>query len=122
MKHENESLLKQKAIDFFLKDEGLQIYLGITTYVRCFLDPAPEEDHDHFSVCIETKLIYEHIGGHSVYDLFGIYIFDLDNSIVKDIAVRFYFFLSNEIITYNNLQIIQNKRILSLLSYSVGLH
>lgn len=148
--YENESLLKQKAIDFFLKDEGLQIYLGITTYLDLldmakkilnydyydqkkynnskyvtldvFLDPVPKECHDHFSVCIETKLIDEHIGGHSVYDLFGLYIIDLDNSIVKDIAVRFYFFLSDEIITHNNVQLIQNKRILNLLSYRVGLH
>ncbi|MCM1494509.1 MAG: toll/interleukin-1 receptor domain-containing protein [Bacteroides sp.] len=148
--YEKESLLKQKAIDFFLKDEGLQIYLGITTYLELldmakkilnydyydqkkyndskyvtldvFLDPAPEECHDHFSACIETELIDEHIGGHSVYDLFGLYIIDLDNSIVKDIAIRFYFFLSDEIITHDNVQLIQNKRILDLLSYSVGLH
>ena len=82
-KCEHESQLKEKAIEFFLKDDGLQAYLCINNYLELldivksileydyydqqkhgnnqyvqldvFLDPAPEECHEHFVVCIETQ-------------------------------------------------------------------
>ena len=55
-------------------------------------------------------------------DLIGLYVIDLGHEIIKDIAVEFYIFLSEEIIDYDYVQLVQNKKVLNLLSYHVGLH
>lgn len=114
-KCEHESQLKEKAIEFFLKDDGLQAYLCINNYLELldivksileydyydqqkhgnnqyvqldvFWDPVPEECHEHFVVCIEKEKIDKQLGGHSQYDLFGLYVIDLGRNIVKDIVV-----------------------------------
>nr|WP_304580670.1 hypothetical protein [uncultured Acetatifactor sp.] len=147
---EHESLLKEKAIDFFLRDEGLQAYLCINNYLELldvvksileydyygqkkhrdpqyvqldiFLDPAPEECHEHFVVCIEKKKIDEQLGGHTQYDLFESYVIDLGGDIIKDIVIGYYLFLSEEIIDYNNDQLLHNKKVMNLLTYRAGLH
>ena len=149
-KCEHERILKEKAIDFFLKDDCLQAYLFINNYLELldvvknilendyydqqkhrnpqyvqldiFLDPAPKECHDHFVVCIETEKIDKQLGGHFLYDLFGSYVFDLGSDIVNDIVIGYYLFLSEEIVDHNNVQLLQNKKILNLLTYRVGLH
>ena len=146
---EYEKLLKEKAVDFFLKDHGLQAYLcnnylelldavksileydyydqqkyGNSQYIQLdiFLDPAPEECHDHFVVCIEKKKIDERLGGHSQYHFLGSYVIDLGRNIIKDIVIGYYLFLSEEIIDYNNVHLIHNKKVLNLLTYRAGLH
>ena len=149
-KCEHESQLKEKAIEFFLKDDGLQAYLCINNYLELldivksileydyydqqkhgnnqyvqldvFLDPAPEECHEHFVVCIEKEKIDKQLGGHSQYDLFGLYVIDLGRNIIKDIVVGYYLFLSEEILDYNNVQLIHNKKVMNLLTYRAGLH
>ena len=149
-KCEHESLLKEKAIEFFLKDLNLQSYLCINSYLELldfvknildydyydqkkycnsqyisldiYLDPAPKECRDHFVVCIDKKQIDKHLGDHARFNLFGLYVIDLGHEIIKDIAVEFYIFLSEEIIDYDYVQLVQNKKVLNLLSYHVGLH
>lgn len=145
-----EKLLKEKAIELFLRDDILQIYFGNTylksldfvrrileydyydqqkynnsQYVKLdvFLDPAQKECHKHhFLVCIEKKKIDKSLGVHSLYNLFDTYVFDLERDIIKDIAIEYYLFLGVEIIEYNNLQLLHNKKIMNLLEYRVGLH
>lgn len=149
-KCERERSLKEKAVDFFLKDDNLQAYLCINGYLELldvvknileydyydqqkhrnpqyvqldiFLDPAPKECHEHFVVCIEKEKIDEQLGGHSQYDLFGSYVIDLGRDIIKDIVIGYYLFLSEEILDYNNVQLLQNKKVLNLLTYRAGLH
>lgn len=149
-KCERERSLKEKAVDFFLKDDNLQAYLCINGYLELldvvknileydyydqqkhrnpqyvqldiFLDSAPKECHEHFVVCIEKEKIDEQLGGHSQYDLFGSYVIDLGRDIIKDIVIGYYLFLSEEILDYNNVQLLQNKKVLNLLTYKAGLH
>lgn len=146
----HESMLKEKSVEFFLKDENLQAFLNINSYLQVlefvkdilnydyfdqkkysdpqkvmldiFLTPKPKECHDHFVVCIEKKKIDEIFGGHSTYDLFGAYMIDLDQEVRREVAVAFYIFLAEEIINFKNEQIIENRKVLNLLEYSVGVH
>lgn len=146
----HESMLKEKAVEFFLKDENLQAFLNINSYLQVlefvkdilnydyfdqkkysdpqkvmldiFLTPESKECHDHFVVCIEKKKIDEIFGGHSTYDLFGVYMIDLNQEVRREVAVAFYIFLAEEIINFKNEQIIENRKVLNLLEYSVGVH
>ena len=146
----HESLLKQKAIEFFLKDQYLWAILCMNNYLQLlefvkeilnydyfnqdrynnkqnvmldiYLTPKPKECNDHFIVCIEKKKLDELFGGHSVYDIFGADLIDFDKKTRREIAVAFYMFLAEEVIRLKNENIIQNKKVLNLLEYRVGGH
>lgn len=75
-----------------------------------------------FRFCVEKEKIDKQLGGHSQYDLFGLYVIDLGRNIIKDIVVGYYLFLSEEILDYNNVQLIHNKKVMNLLTYRAGLH
>lgn len=145
-----ESLLKQKAIEFFLKDQYLQAFFCMNNYLQLlefvkeilnydyfnqdrynnkqnvmldiYLTPEPKECNDHFIVCIEKKKLDELFGGHSVYDIFGADLIDFDKKTRREIAVAFYMFLAEEVICFKNENIIENKKVLNLLEYRVGVH
>ena len=146
----HESLLKQKAIEFFLKDQYLWAILCMNNYLQLlefvkeilnydyfnqdrynnkqnvmldiYLTPKPKECNDHFIVCIEKKKLDELFGGHSVYDIFGADLIDFDKKTRRKIAVAFYMFLAEEVICFKNENIIENKKVLNLLEYTVGVH
>ena len=146
----HESLLKQKAIEFFLKDQYLWAFLCMNNYLQLlefvkeilnydyfnqdrynnkqnvmldiYLTPKPKECNDHFIVCIEKKKLDELFGGHLVYDIFGADLLDFDKKTRREIAVAFYMFLAEEVICFKNENIIENKKVLNLLKYRVGVH
>ena len=146
----HESLLKQKAIEFFLKDQYLWAILCMNNYLQLlefvkeilnydyfnqdrynnkqnvmldiYLTPKPKECNDHFIVCIEKKKLDELFGGHLVYDIFGADLLDFDKKTRREIAVAFYMFLAEEVICFKNENIIENKKVLNLLEYTVGVH
>ena len=146
----HESLLKQKAIEYFLKDQYLQAFFCMNNYLQLlefvkeilnydyfnqdrynnkqnimldiYLTPKPKECNDHFVVCIEKKKMDELFGGHSVYDIFGADLIDFDKKTRREIAVAFYMFLAEEVIRLKNENIIENKKVLNLLEYRVGVH
>lgn len=68
------------------------------------------------------KKMEEQFGEHFEYDLYSSYVGDLGKDIIKDIIIEYYLFLSGEIIEYENVQLLQNKDVLNLLAYRVGLH
>lgn len=150
-KYERETKLKICASEFFLKDDFLHSYLFLSDYIegyevlRTILDfdyykdqtskinnysftsldfyisPPPKECHDHFVVSIETSKVVEVCGGTTVFDVEG-YAFDLGSQIIKEIAVYFYMFLAEEMISFGNSKLVNNKNVLNLLNYRIGLH
>lgn len=145
-----ESKLKEKAVEFFLKDKNLQAlfswnsYLEVLEFIKdifnydyfdqkryndsqkvkldIFLTSKSKEFDDHFVVCIERKKIDEIFGGHSVYDLWGAYVIDLSQEVRREVAVVFYIFLAEQVINSNNGQAIEDEKVLNLLKYKVGIH
>lgn len=147
---EFENTIKKKAISFFLKDQGMQGYLQITNHKRLeniinniinynyfeqekysdpkyvmldiFLDPIPKECHDHFVICVEREKVIENFGDCSMYAFMGTDVCDLNKEIFSEAVTGFYIFLAQEVIQYNNIDLINNKKILNLLNYKVGMH
>lgn len=147
---EFENTIKKKAISFFLKDQGMQGYLQITNYrsleniinnilnynyfdqnkysdpkyvmLDIFLDPIPKECHDHFIICVEREKVIENFGDCTMYALIGADVCGLNKELLSEAVTGFYIFLADEVIKYNNIDLTNNKKILNLLSYKVGMH
>lgn len=149
-KCEHECKIKEQAIKFFLEDKMLQAYIHITTYLELvdylkeilnyeyydqekyngrnniildvFLDPSPKTCHGYFVVCVESSQIEEALGGVSMRDFWGAYVIDLGIRALREISICFYLSLAEEVIDFNRVEISDNKRVMNLLEYRVGLH
>lgn len=148
---EYETKLKTCAGEFFLKDKFLHAYLSLSDFTKmyevlktilefdCFNDkrrkindssftvldftiyPSPKECNDYFVVPIETSKIIERFGGKTNFHIAG-YASDLGSQIIKEIVVYFYMFLAEEMIGFGNSKLIDNKKVLDLFNYHIGLH
>lgn len=150
-KCEQETALKEKACTFFLKDSMLQGYLFITSPLKLYsfierilnfdyfnephkkrndplyaildfsISPPPKECHDYFTVPLERERIKEVFGDVTNYHIGG-YAVDLGGQLLEEVAVYYYLFLAEEILKFNMNKITENKKVMNLLNYQVGLH
>ncbi|MBE5925879.1 MAG: toll/interleukin-1 receptor domain-containing protein [Lachnospiraceae bacterium] len=148
-KSEYECKLKEKAIEFFLKDWKFQQYITILTYIRLvdyikkimeydcekniynsnkyikldvFLEEHTIEFHNYFIIYLQKKDIIEKFAGGVNYGIINKYVIDLELDMIRDIAVDFFVFLAEEIVRYGNIKIVDNKKAMNLLEYRIGLH
>lgn len=148
---EFEANLRACACEFFLKDKSLHSYLLLSDYIELYevlktildfdyfnekrrkmndqsytildftISPPPTECHDYFVVPVETSKIVEKFGEITTFHIAG-HVYDLGSQITKEIAVYFYMFLAEEMLVFGNKELINNKKVLDLFNYRIGLH
>lgn len=146
---EHEVALKKQACDFFLKDEFLHGYFWINSCFKlypfieqilnfeCFNDekmsdssyialdfyvyPRPKECHSYFTAPLGREKVEKVFGKITNYNVFGD-VLDLEKELLKEVAIYYYFFLAREIINFDMKKIVENKQVMNLLNFQIGLH
>lgn len=147
-----ETNLKVYASEIFLKDRNFHSYLLLSNYMDiyevlktilnfdCFdrsanmnnpfytyLDfiiylSSDKKHYVYFVAPIETSKVVEIFGGSTASHIAGGDAADLGSQVLKEVAVYFYVFLAKEVLIRGNKELVENKKVLNLLNYHVGLH
>ena len=142
--------LKQKACYFFLKDRGMQVYMGINSVVALqnylyelikidyfeeksrrsnnndyivmdlSIYPIPKVCNNYFLAPIKRDAITA--VAHSMLDIPLLEIQDFGKDVLHEISIYYYYFLAEEVLIYRHTHIEEDANVMSLLKYQIGVH
>jgi len=131
---------KEKAIEFFLKDKHFQsfFFMDNPNALLEFIQRIIEIDYfkfgylpgnpsytgldiylrnTYFKVYVESERLDAYIKDMSIK--YNLYVLDLNHDLIKEIAVWYYLFLAQTL--KNNKKLLDNKKVMNLFNYYVGL-
>ncbi len=146
----DEIELKKWACYFCLKDTRMQEYLSITTLPKLYqylmkiiqinyfkhkrqrkndrnyvelefsIYPTPKECNNYFLASLPRDKVAKIAKTNLDFLLLSIQ--DLGIELLTEVSIYYYYFLAEEMVIYKNLKLVENKDVLTLLNFQVGLH